>query len=90
MQRRTITIYPDIEAKLRDIQTELMKATNKNWSLSTIVNIVLLAGLIGSDGLIEEDWDMIKSFTERKSLGLEDNKIRVYVAKLASHEDMEL
>ena len=70
--RRTITIDVDLEKKLRDIQAQMIMKTNKNWSLSTILNVVILAGIIGSIGLDRNEWKIIQSFLK----GVKPNLLR--------------
>ncbi len=68
--RRTITIDTDLEKKLRDIQGQMILASNKNWSLSAILNVVVLAGIVGSSSLGKDEWKVIKSFLKGDKLNL--------------------
>lgn len=80
--RRTITIDVNLEAKLRDIQGQLIMAGNKNWSLSAILNIVILAGIIGSEKLTREDWKIIKAFLKKNEINLKRYNIKDYLNNL--------
>ena len=81
--RRTITIDPDLEKRLRDIQGQLIMASNKNWSLSAILNVVVLAGIIGgSSSLNKDEWKVIKSFLKGEKLNLSRFTISGYVKNL--------
>jgi hypothetical protein len=82
-ERRTITIDKELEAKLRDLQGQLIMAGNKNWSLSAILNGVVLAGIIGSPKLGKEDWKMIKSFLKKNSINLKRYPIKDYIENLS-------
>ena len=44
-RRITITIYEEIEAKLRDLQAKKIKESNRNVSFSQIINQILANGL---------------------------------------------
>ena len=80
--RRTITIDPDLEKKLRDIQGQLIVASNKNWSLSAILNVVVLAGIVGSSSLDKDEWKAVKSFLKGDKPNLRRFAISGYVKNL--------
>ena len=81
--RRTITIDPDLEKKVRDIQGQLIVASNKNWSLSAILNVVVLAGIMGgSSSLTKPEWKVIRSFLKGDKLNLRKFIISGYVKNL--------
>lgn len=83
-ERRTITIDKDLEAKLRDLQGQLIMAGNKSWSLSAILNGVILAGIIGSSKLGKEDWKIIKSFLKKNNVNLKRYPIKDYIENLSN------
>ena len=81
--RRTITIDLDLEKRLRDIQGQMIMASNKNWSLSAILNVVVLAGIMGgSSSLNKDEWKVIKSFLKGEKLNLGRFNISGYVKNL--------
>lgn len=80
--RRTITIDTDLEKKLRDIQAQMIMTTNKNWSLSAILNVVILAGIIGSSGLGRNEWKIIRSFLKKIKPNLQRYASAEYVENL--------
>jgi len=80
--RRTITIDPDLEKKLRDIQGQMIVASNKNWSLSAILNVVVLAGIVGSSSLGKDEWKVIKSFLKGNKPNLRRLATSEYVENL--------
>ena len=80
--RRTITIDPDLEKKLRDIQGQMIVASNKNWSLSAILNVVVLAGIVGSSSLDKDEWKVVKSFLKGDKPNLRRFAISGYVKNL--------
>jgi len=80
--RRTITIDTDLEKKLRDIQGQMIVASNKNWSLSAILNVVVLAGIVGSSSLDKDEWKVIKSFLKDGKPNLRQFATSSYVQNL--------
>ena len=82
-ERRTITIDKDLEAKLRDLQGQLIMSGNKNWSLSAILNGVVLAGIICSPKLGKEDWKIIKLFLKKNNVNLKRYTIKDYIENLS-------
>ena len=82
-ERRTITIDKDLEAKLRDLQGQLIMSGNKNWSLSAILNGVVLAGIICSPKLGKEDWKIIKLFLKKNNVNIKRYTIKDYIENLS-------
>ena len=82
-ERRTITIDVDLEAKLRDLQGQLIMVGRKNWSLSAILNGVILAGIVGSPKLSKDDWKIIKLFLKKKDVNLRRYTIKDYIKNLS-------
>ena len=82
-ERRTITIDKELEAKLRDLQGQLIMSGNKNWSLSAILNGVVLAGIIGSPKLGKNDWKIIKSLLSKNNVSLKRFPVNDYVENLS-------
>ena len=80
--RRTITIDTDLEKKLRDIQGQMIVASNKNWSLSAVLNVVVLAGIVGSSSLGKDEWKAIKSFLKGDKPNLRRLATSEYVQNL--------
>ena len=62
MARKTISIDSDIEQLLRDIQSKFIRADTKSWSLSKIVNLVLISAIINSNDLTINDWNKIRTY----------------------------
>jgi len=82
MGRVTITLNDFLQKELRKIQGQLIQDTGEDWSFTTIANMVILGGLIGSERLQKKDWDIIQGFLleEKSSLDVEAG-----VDSLASH-----
>ena len=72
MARKTISIDRDIEQMLRDIQSKFIKADTKSWSLSKIVNLVLISAIINSNDLTINDWNKIRSYITGRQVDFAD------------------
>ena len=58
-------------------------ASNKNWSLSAILNVVVLAGIMGgSSSLNKNEWKVIKSFLKGDKPDLRKFTVSGYVKNL--------
>ncbi len=73
MPRRTVTINKTIESKLREIQASLIKATHKDCSFTTVVNLLILGGLIGSDNFDKQVWLTLRRYAENKMIDLSED-----------------
>lgn len=84
MSKKTFMLDKRIEKKLRFIQGQLITSDEKNWSLSKIINILLLHALLTTK---EKDpsFDAIKAFLNGKRVELDDSAIDSLIALL--HED---
>lgn len=59
-----------VEAKLQEIQQYLARISGKSQSMSKVINMVLVAGIIGSSKLSVHDWVVIKSFIKGRRIEL--------------------
>lgn len=82
--RLTIVIDGDMQEKLRELQGNLITSERKNFSLSKIVNMVLVAGLMASDKLDSTEWTMIRSIVYGKKVIMEELPTKEYVINLAA------
>ena len=82
MARVTITLNDDIMKALRKIQGQFIAGSGDEWSFTTIVNMVLVGGLIGSKRFKSKDWTNIFDFLEDQKLDLD---LEAGVDTLASH-----
>jgi len=71
MARQTVSLDPTIEKSLRRIQGTLIVKFEREYSFTTIVNMVLLGGLVGSGKFDEEVWDMINQFLNDRQENLD-------------------
>src|SRR3989442_15806306 len=81
-RKRSITINTVLEEKLRDIQGQLIGSTKSNWSLSLIVNVLIISGLLALDKLSKEDFHKIKYFIESDKITFNHNTVRDYVEQI--------
>jgi len=82
MGRMTVTLDDFLQKELRKIQGRLIQGTGEDWSFTTIVNMVILGGLIGSERLKKKDWEIIRGFILEEKLSLD---LEAGVDTLASH-----
>jgi hypothetical protein len=80
MSRLSITLDDKLEDELRDIQGGLIRGRKADVSFTTTVNTVLVAGILASDKLDDQDWAVIRDFLDKEELnlnkeGLTDNFI---------------
>ncbi|NIP62958.1 MAG: hypothetical protein GWO15_09460 [Nitrosopumilaceae archaeon] len=66
--RITIMIDEDIQAKIRELQANLIESQDKYYSYSKVLNMVLLAGLLASEKLNRDDWIFLRSYDRNNKL----------------------
>ena len=82
MIRRTITFNEEIYNELMNIRASAISA-GKEMSFTTIVNVVLLGGILGANKFDSAIWKEILSFIEEVSPNLELEALRdQYVEKM--------
>jgi len=82
MGRKTISIDDELEETLRDIQSRFIKVDSKSWSLSRIVNLVLMSAIINSNDLTINDWNKLRSYIKGRELSLADTNKHRFVENL--------
>lgn len=82
MTRKTISIDDGVEATLRDIQSKFIKADSRSWSLSKIVNLVLLCAMVKSKDLSISDWNQIRSYIRRGKADLAPTDTETFVENI--------
>lgn len=70
-QRRTIVIDSQIESVLRNLQGELIRTEERSYSLSRLVNMVLMTGFISSKYMSFDEWSKVRSYSKRKVIEAE-------------------
>ncbi|MGQ0794823.1 MAG: hypothetical protein ACT4N5_01390 [Nitrosopumilaceae archaeon] len=71
MQRMSITLDDNIARTLRGIQGRLIEKFEKDISFTTIVNTVLLAGVIGTESFTEKTWTLLSQFLHEEQINLD-------------------
>lgn len=83
-KRITVSLNIDIEKSLVEIQKLTTLATGRGWSFSKIINTLLLASFLCPDRLYNNEWVIIKNFSDGKRLPPIEAKIDEYVTNLIS------
>jgi hypothetical protein len=80
--KKTFMLDKRIERKLRYIQGQLIASDDdENWSLSKLINVMLLQALITSKGNIS-DANFIKAFLEGQAINIDDEGIDEIIDRL--------
>ena len=78
MTRLSITLNEAVEDQLRQLQGEMISTYKKDISFTTVVNTVLVAGLLGSESFSDEVTKEVYHFFKTQQInmdkeGLTDN-----------------
>lgn len=73
--RITISLDKEIDVKIKDIQKQLSLFTSEYWSVSRIINMVLVGGILGSNELKFCDWYAIKRFMDGNDKNLDKHPV---------------
>jgi hypothetical protein len=80
--KKTFMLDKRIERKLRYIQGQLIASDDdENWSLSKLINVMLLQALISSKGNIS-DANFIKAFLEGQAIKIDDEGVDEIIDRL--------
>jgi hypothetical protein len=80
--KKSITLEREIETKVRKIQARLIEKTDKTWSLSTVLNILITAGLLHTRKISGGEWQKIRSLVEKKTINFDEATISDFVKKI--------
>ena len=86
--RITISLEKRIETKIQELHKSLSSYTGEQWSMSKVINMLLLSGLLAHDSLSLTNWQMIKGFGDGMTIDLDQVDIGDYVANLAALKQM--
>ena len=81
--KKSITLEKEIETKVRRIQARLIEKTDKNWSLSVVLNILVAAGLMQTKRMNRNEWQKIRTLIDNKEITFDESLISDFVKKLA-------
>ncbi|HEX9845897.1 MAG TPA: hypothetical protein VGA92_05470 [Candidatus Nitrosotenuis sp.] len=80
--KKSITLEKEIETKVRRIQARLIEKTDQNWSLSTVLNILVTGGLLQTKKMSKNDWQKIRTLVEQKSISFDESTLMDFVKKI--------
>jgi hypothetical protein len=80
--KKSITLENNLEDNIRKIQARLIERTNKNWSLSIVLNMLVAAGIQQTKKMNRNDWQKIKQILEKRTVNFDDSFIMDLVKKL--------
>ncbi|HET8719372.1 MAG TPA: hypothetical protein VFM64_00055 [Candidatus Nitrosotenuis sp.] len=80
--KKSITLEKEIETKVRRIQARLIEKTDQNWSLSTVLNVLVTGGLLQTKKMSRADWQKALSLVEDKSVSFDESTISDFVKKI--------
>jgi len=92
MPRRTVTIDETLYGELQKMRAKFLEDGGADeLSLTTVVNMVLLGGLMATDRFTEEDWALIRGFLSERGPSLDldsltDRRADVYLENLRSRD----
>ncbi len=81
--KKSITMDPEIETKARKIQAKLIEKTDKGWSVSVVLNILAVGGLLQAKKMSRDDWQKALSMIETKTVRIDDSIISDIIKKLS-------
>lgn len=82
--KKSITLEREIEIKVRKIQARLIEKTDKAWSMSMVLNILVTGGLLHTKKMSRADWQKIRLLVEQKTVSFDDSVIMDFVKKISS------
>jgi hypothetical protein len=80
--KKSITLEKEIETKVRRIQARLIEKTDQNWSLSTVLNILVTGGLLQTKKMSKNDWQKIRMLVEQKAINFDESTMMDFVKKI--------
>lgn len=90
LTRKTISIDDEIEAILRKIQGDCISSDTQSTSLSKVINIVVLCGLIASETLDSAQLKILREFAEGKKTKLTNENLEIYKSILVKSKRSNL
>lgn len=81
-RRITISLNKEIEKNLNELQKLMTFSAGRGWSMSKIINTLLFASILTPDRLYNNEWVIIKNFSDGKKIPPQEVKVDEYVANL--------
>ncbi len=66
MAKQYIRIHDVLDSEIRKLQGTLIRTFVVDVSFNTVVNMVLLAGLLAAEKLDKADWALIKDYWQKQ------------------------
>ncbi len=85
--RKSLTLEPQLLETLVDLKGKLIQRTHQDYSTSTLINLLTVAGLLSTDKLSLREWKAIKSMVKEKRIGISGKTIQNCVSKLAKNSN---
>lgn len=80
--KKSITLEKEIETKVRRIQGRLIEKTDRSWSLSEVLNILVTAGLQQTKKMNRAEWQKILQSVDNKTINFDDSTISDFIKKI--------
>ena len=80
--KKSITLEKEIEIKIRKIQARLIEKTDKSWSMSIVLNMLVTGGLLYTKRMSRAEWQKIRASVEQKTVNFDDSLILDFVRKI--------
>lgn len=80
--KKSITLEKEIEVKIRKIQARLIEKTDRSWSMSMVLNMLVTGGLLYTKKMSRSDWQKIRNTIEQKTVSFDDSLITDFVKKI--------
>ena len=80
--KKSITLENKLEDNVRRIQARLIERTNKNWSLSMVLNILVATVIQQTKKMSRNDWQKIRQIVEDRTVNFDDSYIMDLIKKL--------
>ncbi len=83
--RKSLTLEPQLLEILTDLKGKLIQKTHHDYSTSTLVNLLTVAGLSSADKLSLRECMAIKSMVKEKRIRISGKTIQNCVSKLSKN-----
>jgi len=80
--RITIILEDTIEGIIKRLQKELVEKNGKPYSLTKIINTLLVAGMMASEKLTISDWFELKKYFQNERITYDEKLMKVFLENL--------
>jgi len=82
--RITISVEDRIESKISQLHNLMSSHCGNKFSMSKVINMLLLGGIMTSQRMTTQDWHAMKRFTDGQKLELEEFTLEDYISNLTA------